>query len=95
MIDHTAIDFAGTSGTPRLLDAEPAMQQADENGLLTWTVTLAVLAESCGRMKYEVVRVTVTCPDKRHGAFPLDTPMTVEGLELGPMPQTTEEFSVS
>ena len=106
MIDRYAINFDKTFGGAMLLGVEPKMQRADKNdaksqqvqardkdGTLKWTVTLAVQTKSFENTKFENIPITVTSPNKPYEAIPPGTPVTVENLELGIMPQQRGGFS--
>ncbi len=107
MIDRYVVDFHKTFGSAMLLGVEPKMTRADrtnpnspteqakdKDGVLKWTVTLAVETASFGNKKYENIPITMTSPSKPLGTVPPGTPMAVEGLELGIMPQARGGFSV-
>jgi hypothetical protein len=107
MIDRYAIQFEKTFGGAMLLGVEPKMTRADRNdpksameqardkdGVLKWTVTLAVQTKSFENTKFENIPITITSPNKPCGAMPPGSPVAVEGLELGIMPQTRGGFSV-
>lgn len=107
MIDRYVVDFAKTFGGAMLLGVEPKMQRSDKNdpkspmeqardkdGVLKWTVTLAVQTKSFENTKFENIPITMISPNKPYGAVQPGTPVTVEGLELGIMPQTRGGFSV-
>lgn len=106
MIDRYVVDFAKTFGGAMLLGIEPKMQRSDKNdpksdmeqardkdGVLKWTVSLAVQTKSVNA-KFETIAITVTSPNKPYGAIPPGTPVTVEMLELGIMPKDKGGFSV-
>jgi len=107
LIDRYAVDFEKTFGGAMLLGVEQKMQRSDKsdkqspqeqakdkNGVLKWTVTLAVQTKSFENTKFETIPITVISPSKPYGAIPPGSPVTVEGLELGIMPQTRGGFSV-
>lgn len=107
MIDRYAIDFNKTFGGAMLLGVEPKYTRADKNdaksqqvqardkdGVLKWTVTLAVQTKSFENTKFENIPITVTSPNKPYEAILPGTPVTVENLELGIMPQQRGGFSV-
>ncbi len=108
MIDRYVVDFIRTFGMALLLLVEPKMQREDKNNqnspqvqardsdsnVLKWTVTLAVQTKLRNRTKLENIQVTITSPNKPYEAIPPGTPVTVENLELGIMPQQRGGFSV-
>ncbi|HEU4966361.1 MAG TPA: hypothetical protein VFT53_02675 [Candidatus Saccharimonadales bacterium] len=107
MIDRYAIDFSRTFGGAMLLGVEPKMQRADKNnpaspmeqardktGVLKWTATLAVQTKSFENTKFETIPITVVSPNKPFEAIVPGSPVVVEGLELGIMPQARGGFSV-
>ncbi len=106
MIDRYAIEFHKTFGGAMLLGIEPKMQRADKNdpkseseqardknNVPKWTVTLAVQTKSFDNTKFETIAITVTSPNKPFGAIPPGSQVTVEGLEMGIMPQARGGFS--
>ena len=106
-IDRYVVDFGKSFGGAMLLGIETKMQRSDKNnpksdmeqardkdGVLKWTVTLAVQTKSFENTKFETIQITVISPNKPYGAIPLGSPVTVEGLELGIMAQSRGGFSV-
>jgi hypothetical protein len=107
MIDRYVVDFAKTFGGAMLLGVEPKMTRADKDdpksdqvqardkeGLLKWTISLAVQVKSFDNTKFETIPITVSSQSKPFGAIPLGAAVTVEGLELGIMPRDRGGFSV-
>lgn len=107
MIDRYAIDFPKTFGGAMLLGTEPKMQRADKNdpksqqvqahdkeGVLKWTVTLAVQTTSFDTTKFETIAITVTSPNRPCEGVQPGMPVMVEGMELGIMPNQRAGFSV-
>ena len=107
MIDRYVVDFDKTFGGAMLLGVEPKMsrvnrddrnspmeQSKDKDGVLRWTVTLAVAVKSFDNTKYENIPVTITSPNKPYGAIQPGSFVIVEGLEMGIMVQTRGGFSV-
>lgn len=107
MIDRYVVDFSETFGGAMLLGVEPKMQRADrnnpaspmeqardKNGVAKWTATLAVQTKSFENTKFETIPITITSPNKPFEAIAPGSPVTVEGLELGIMPQARGGFSV-
>jgi hypothetical protein len=107
MIDRYVVDFAKSFGGAMLLGVEAKMTRADKNdpkssmeqardkdGVLKWTVTLAVQTKSFENTKFENIPISVIAPYKPYGAIAPGSPVTVEGLELGIMAQTRGGFSV-
>lgn len=106
-IDRYVVNFGKTFGGAMLLGIEPKMQRSDKNdpkspmeqardkdGLPKWTVTLAVQTKSFENTKFETISVTIVSPNRPYEALPPGSAVTVEGLELGIMPQTRGGFSV-
>lgn len=107
MIDRYVVDFGKTFGGAMLLGVEakmqredkndaksPQVQAKDNNGVLKWTATIAVQTKSFENTKFENIPITVTSPNKPYGAIPIGSPVIVEGLELGIMPQARGGYSV-
>lgn len=107
MIDRYVVDFEKTFGGAMLLGVEPKMARSDKNdpkspmeqakdkdGVLKWTVTLAVAVKSFDNTKYENIAITIARPDKPYAALPPGTFVVVEGLEMGIMVQARGGFSV-
>src|SRR6266700_6356049 len=107
MIDRYVVDFNKTFGGAMLLGIEAKMQRSDKNdqkspmeqardkdGVLKWTVSLAVQTKNFENTKFETIPITVTSPNKPYGAIQPGSPVTVEGLELGIMAQSRGGFSV-
>jgi hypothetical protein len=106
MIDKYVIDFNRTFGGAMLLLVEEKMQrehkddpksnmvQAQDNGVLKWTITLAVQTKLRDKSKLENIQVTIVSPNKPYEAIPPGTAVTCEGLEVGIMPQQRGGFSV-
>lgn len=107
MIDRYAIDFAKTFNGAMLLAIEPKMQRADRNdaksameqakdkeGVLKWTVTVAVQVKSFESVKFDTVPITVTSPTRPYAQVAPGSPVVIEGLEMGIMAQSRGGFSV-
>jgi hypothetical protein len=107
MIDRWIVDFEKSVVGAMLLNVEPKLQRAnkedasspqvqarDKEGVPKWTITLAIATKAFEQTKYENISITITSREKPYGGIVPGTPVTVEGLSVGFMPQARGGMSV-
>lgn len=101
------INFEKSVEGAMLLNVEPKMTRSDKNdprsdqvqardkdNVPKWTVILAIATKEFEQTKFDNTPITITSREKPCGGIMPGTPVTVEGLTVGFMPQARGGFSV-
>ena len=108
MIDHVVVDFQKTFGSKGIyLGLQPKMtredkanpkskmvQATDKDGVLKWTVSIAVKTQAFEKTKNENIEVTIGSSQEPYKAIPEGTPVIIENLVAGFMKQERGGYSI-